>query len=59
MIIDRSNDTSIDESEIGDFLFGTYQWTMMINKENGEVVDEYATRNSDSNFRNIPVWQDH
>ena len=48
LIIDRSNNLNMDEIDIGNSLFGTYQWTMMINKENGDVVDEYATRKSDS-----------
>ena len=48
LIIDKSDGASVDEIEIGDSLFGTYQWTMMMDKEKGEVVDEYATRKRDS-----------
>ncbi len=48
LIIDKSDGASVDEIEIGDSLFGTYQWTLMMDKENGEIVKEYATRKKDS-----------
>jgi len=48
LIIDRSHGASVDDIEITDSLFGTYQWTMMMDKEKGEIVKEYATRKKDS-----------
>lgn len=48
LIIDNSIGLSVDEIEIADSLFGTYQWTLMMDKEKGEVVKEYGTRKKDS-----------
>ena len=48
LIIDNSNDASVTEIEIGNLLFGTYQWAVITSKKTYEIVDEYATRKKDS-----------
>ena len=47
VVIDNQN-MAVDEYDITNALFGTYQWTMLMDKKTGKEVKSYATRKDDS-----------
>lgn len=52
VVIDNQN-IAIDEYDIINAMFGTYQWTMLWDKKTGKEVKSYATRKDDSFGRKL------
>jgi len=48
LIIDNTRAPEVDKNEIIDTIFGTYQWTLLLDNESHQVVREYASRKNDS-----------
>jgi len=47
VVIDNQN-MAVDEYDITNAMFGTYQWSMLMDKKTGKEVKSYATRKNDS-----------
>jgi len=52
LVMDNHN-MSVDEYDITDALFGTYQWTILFDKKTSKEVKSYATRADDSFGRKL------
>ncbi len=48
LIIDKSMAHTVDYDNIIDSLYGTYQYTIEMNKQSGAIENEYSSRKSDS-----------
>lgn len=52
VVIDNQN-MAVDEIDITNALFGTYQWSVLTDKKTGKEVKSYATRKDDSFGRKL------
>ncbi|MCE2506930.1 MAG: hypothetical protein J4F36_10815 [Nitrosopumilaceae archaeon] len=48
VIVDKTNGASVSDIEITDLLFGSMQYTLEMDKKDGKVINEYASRKRDS-----------
>ena len=48
LIIDNSDGAPVDCMDISDSLFGTYKWTLVMDKKSKEIVNEYGSRDKKS-----------